>query len=336
MSVLSSPLLALPGAVAADGPDAGVPAHYGNPLGEQQALARGGGFVDLSHRGVVRVSGPDRLSWLHSLTSQHLSDLQAGDCRQALVLSPHGHIEHDLHLLDDGAATWITLEPGTAPVLVEFLTRMKFLLRVEVEDLTQAWATIWIPARVAVSRAHRRWTPPQAPEALGEFAGDEVLVPREHLAEVVVGLGTPAGVWAHEALRIAAHVPRLGHEIDHRTIPHEIGLLEPAVHLNKGCYRGQETVARVHNLGRPPRRLVFLHLDGSDSALPAAGAPITLADRQVGFVGSAARHHDLGPIALGVIKRNTAPGAPLLAAGIPAVAEVVVDPERPGTNSRSG
>ncbi|MGQ0631257.1 MAG: CAF17-like 4Fe-4S cluster assembly/insertion protein YgfZ [Sporichthyaceae bacterium] len=322
---LSSPLLELPGAVEADGPDAGVAAHYGNPFGEQQALARAAGFVDLSHRGVVRVSGPDRLSWLHSLTTQHLTDLQAGESRQSLVLSPHGHIEHDLHLVDDGEAAWLTLEPGTAGELVAFLTKMKFMLRVEVADVSEQWATIWVPAGVQVPPAHRRWTPPQAPAELGEFAGDEVLVPRDRLREVVAGLGTPAGVWAHEALRIAAHVPRLGHEVDHRTIPHEIGLLAVAVHLNKGCYRGQETVARVHNLGRPPRRLVFLHLDGSDSSLPARGSAITTEDRQVGYVGSAAHHHELGPIALGLIKRNTAADAPLLADGIPAAAEVVVE-----------
>ena len=77
-----------------------------------------------------------------------------------------------------------------------------------------------------------------------------------------------AGIWAAEALRVAAWRPRLGFETDHRTIVHEVDWLRTAVHLHKGCYRGQETVARVHNLGRPPRRLVFLHLDGSGHVLP--------------------------------------------------------------------
>lgn len=320
---LASPLLSRPGAVAADGVDSAVALHYGDPISEQRALASGKAAVDLSHRGVVRVDGPDRLSWLHSLTTQHLTDLAPETPVQSLVLSPHGHIEHDLHLVDDGAAAWITVEPGTVGDLVAFLDKMRFMLRVDVADVSADWAVVWVPAGGAdvPGKAHA-WSPPRTAEELGEYAGREVLVPREMLADA---LGPVAGLWAHEALRIAAHVPRFGFETDHRTIPHELGLLAPAVHLNKGCYRGQETVARVHNLGRPPRRLVFLHLDGSDSDLPVHGAEVTLEGRTVGFVGSAARHHELGPIALAIIKRNTPRDAALLVGTQPAAAEVVVD-----------
>jgi folate-binding protein YgfZ len=115
-----------------------------------------------------------------------------------------------------------------------------------------------------------------------------------------------AGLWAYEAMRVAALVPRVGLETDHRTIPAEIDLIGPAVHLDKGCYRGQETVARVHNLGRPPRRLALLHLDGvTTDVLPAAGTPVTAEDgRAVGFVGTAVRHFELGMVALAVLKRN--------------------------------
>ncbi|NED80222.1 folate-binding protein, partial [Streptomyces sp. SID11233] len=118
---------------------------------------------------------------------------------------------------------------------------------------------------------------------------------------------------------------------DHRTIPHEVGWLANAVHLDKGCYRGQETVARVHNLGKPPRRLVFLHLDGSEVHLPPHGAPLRLAtdgpdSRVLGFVTTSARHHELGPIALGLIKRNVPVDAPLLAEKTAAAQEVVVQP----------
>jgi folate-binding protein YgfZ len=317
-----SPTLEVPGAVAAEAPDVGVPGHYGDPFGEARALVAGAAFVDLSHRGVIRVSGPDRLSWLHSLTTQHLTELAPGSSTRALVLSPHGHIEHDLHLVDDGTACWITVEPGTAPALVAFLDRMRFLLRVEVEDVSAERAVLWLPAAHPAAPDAPTWV---SPATLGEFAGREVLLPRAELGAVTASLGRPAGVWAHEALRIAAHDPRLGRETDHRTIPHEIGLLAPAVHLNKGCYRGQETVARVHNLGRPPRRLVFLHLDGSDSELPAHGDPVTVDGREVGFVTSTARHHELGPIGMALIKRNTARDVELLAGGIPAAQEVVVD-----------
>ena len=137
-----------------------------------------------------------------------------------------------------------------------------------------------------------------------------------------------AGLWAFEAARIAAHIPRPGLDTDHRTLPHEIGLIEAAVHLNKGCYRGQETVARIQNVGRPPRRLVFLHLDGSVDRLPAHGAPITTEDgTEVGFVGSAARHYELGPIGLGLIKRTVPADAALLADGVAAAQEVIVSPD---------
>jgi tRNA-modifying protein YgfZ len=161
-------------------------------------------------------------------------------------------------------------------------------------------------------------------------------VPRDLLADAAGELvrrgGQPAGIWAYEALRIAARVPRLGLDTDHRTIPHEVGWIETAVHLNKGCYRGQETVARVHNLGHPPRRLVFLHLDGSADRLPAHGDPVErdgpgTGNTAVGFVGSAARHYELGPIGLALVKRTVPVDATLLAGGVPAAQEVIVPPD---------
>jgi tRNA-modifying protein YgfZ len=297
-----SPLLDLSGGVEAEGPDAGVAAHYGDPMIEQRRLEAGAAVVDLSHRGVVRVSGPDRLSWLHSLLSQHLSHLPAGERTEALLLDPHGRVEHHLRLVDDGGSTWASVESGTAASLVAFLDSMRFMLRVEVADVTAEWACVWSPAT------------------------GEVLVPRPELLSYVRERGA-AGVWGYEAMRIAAHRPRLGLDTDDRTIPHEVGWVGPAVHLDKGCYRGQETVARVHTLGRPPRRLVMLHLDGSVDHLPAHGDPVEAGGRVVGSVGSAARHHELGPIGLAVIKRSTPVDAPLLAGGVAATQEVVVDPE---------
>ena len=98
---MDSPLLARPGAVPAQGTDSGVAAHYGDPYAGQRTLTRAAGQVDRSHRGIVRVTGPDRLSWLHSLTTQDLEHLQPGTSAQALVLSPQGHIEHHLTLADD-------------------------------------------------------------------------------------------------------------------------------------------------------------------------------------------------------------------------------------------
>jgi folate-binding protein YgfZ len=311
-----SPLLSRPGAVPADAPDEGVAAHYGDPYREQRRLAAGEGAVDLSQRPVVRVSGPDRLGWLHSLVSQHVEHLRPGLATDALILSPHGHVEHHLAMVDDGSAVWAHVEPGTAEALVGYLTTMKFWSEVEVEDVSSDVAVVHLPAGSAAGTGDgvRRET----------LAGTDLFVPRDRLEATVDTAGEPAGLWAHEALRIAAGRARLGFETDHRTIPHEIGWLETAVHLDKGCYRGQETVARVHNLGRPPRRLVLLHLDGSDSELPPRGAPVLLGDREVGRVTSSARHFELGPIALAVVKRSVPEDAPLVAGGVAAGQEVVV------------
>lgn len=313
---MRSPLLDLPGAVAAEPPDEAVAAHYGDPYREQRALAEAAAVVDRSNRGVLRVAGADRLSWLHSLTTQHLQSLSPGEAVQGLVLDPHGHVEHHFVAVDDGSAVWLDVEPGTAPALLAYLQSMVFLLRVEPADVTAEWALVTVAG-------------PQAPEVPGARRlawGSDVLVPRGELAGFVRELGLPvAGMDAFEALRVAAHRPRLGRETDHRSIPHELGWLADAVHLDKGCYRGQETVARVHNLGRPPRRLVFLHLDGTESTLPAPGAPVLTGDRPVGYVGTAVRHYELGPIALAVLKRNTDDDADLLAGGVPAKAERVVD-----------
>ena len=309
---MTSPLLNLPGAVAGAGIDAPVSAHYGSFNLEQRALEAGSGFVDLSHRGVLRVSGPDRLAWLHSLTTQHLTDLAPGQPTMALVLSPQGHVEHAMFGIDDGEAFTAHVEPGAAPALVEWLDRMRFLMQVEVADVTAEVAVAWRPF---------------SPEPDLPGAGRYDLVPRDKLEAYAEAAGPAAGMWAFEALRIARGEPRLGLDTDHRTIPNEVGWIPSAVHLDKGCYRGQETVARVHTLGRPPRRLTLLHLDGSANRLPEQGTPLLHDGREVGFVGSSARHHELGPIALGLVKRAVPLDATLDAGGLPAAQEVVVDPE---------
>lgn len=339
--VPKSPLLSLPGAVAAEGPDEGVAAHYGDLFREQRALADGAGFVDQSHRGVVTVSGDDRLAWLHLLLTQHVEKLPPRQATEALILSAHGHIEHALYLVDDGATTWMHVEPGTQGALLAYLESMKFFYRVEAADVTDSYAVVYLPAGsiTAVPSGQEG-----RPEGIGTRAaagdgwavretayGREVFVPRAELESFAAKAAPPIGALALEALRIEAHRPRLGLETDHRTIPHELGWLETAVHLQKGCYRGQETVARVQNLGRPPRRLVFLHLDGSEVRLPGHGAPVRLASdgedgRAIGFITSSARHWELGPIALALVKRNTPQDAVLLAGDTAASQETVVAP----------
>jgi hypothetical protein len=293
------------GAAPGRGVDAGVAGHYGDPFGEQRAVLTTGAVVDRSHRGVVRVSGPDRLSWLHSLTSQHLESLETDAPIEALILSPHGHVEHHLAIIDDGEATWIGVEPGTAAALASYLDSMRFMLRVEVSDETETVAVISVVTEGSVQ---------------------DLYVPRSELGDRVDAIDLPlVGHDAFEAVRVAAHRPRLGFETDHRTIPHEVGWIGHAVHLNKGCYRGQETVARVHNLGRPPRRLILGHLDGTSDELPPPQTPIELDGKQVGFLGTAVQHTELGPVALAVVKRQTPDDALLNVAGMALKAERVVD-----------
>ena len=299
----TSPLLDLPNAVAGNGIDAPVAAHYGSFNVEQRQLEAGEGFVDLSHHDVFRLTGPDRLTWLHNLTTQFFLDLAPDVQTQALILSPQGHVEHEFRGVDDGESFTAWTEPGASAALVEFLERMKFMTRVEITDETAAQALTWRPAT-----GYR-------------------LVPRDQLTTYAAAAGPAAGLWAFEALRIARGEARFGLDTDHRTIPNEMGWIGPAVHLDKGCYRGQETVARVHTLGRPPRRLTLLHLDGSENRLPDRGADILSGDKVVGQVGTSARHHELGPIALALLKRNTPVDAPLLTDGIDAAQEIVVDPE---------
>jgi hypothetical protein len=332
-----------------DSPDAGVAAHYGDPVREQRTLATAAGWVDRSHRGVIAVPGEERLSWLHNLTTQHLTDLRAGEGTETLVLSPHGHIEHHAGLAEDGEVTWLDTEPGAAPALLAFLRQMRFLTRVEPRDATAGHAVLSLvgpdadralaglggaaPAgpdllTVPEPKFATGAVPPRPTSRYGMRAlpdggwarrgrlGVDLLVPRPRVAGLVDALtaaGVPAcGLWAYEALRVAAGIARVGFETDHRTLPMEVGLIGPAVHLEKGCYRGQETVARVHHLGRPPRRLVLLHLDGmTTDRLPARGTPVTLDGRAVGFLGTAVRHFELGPVALAVVRRNLAEGAVL-------------------------
>ena len=325
-----SPGLSLPAAVAAVGIDSGIAWHYGDPMREQRILETAAGVIDRSNRPVLAISGPDRLPWLHSICSQHVSNLADGESTEALVLSPHGHVEQHWQLTERDDTVWLDVEPGMADDALGYLEKMRFLKRVEPSEVSDEWAVIGLvgPAADAVLVAAGH-TPPttRAIAALpaGGFArrtpwGDvDLVVPRARLADGITGLvaagAAPAGLWAYDAKRVEARRPRLRFETDHRTIPHEVGWIDTAVHLDKGCYRGQETVARVQNLGRPPRRLVLVHLAGESDVLPDVGTSVELAGRSVGFLGTAVQHYELGPVALAVIKRSIPDDAELTVAG---------------------
>ncbi len=332
-----SPLLQIPGAVEATGIDAGTAWHYGDPIGEQRAAESGAIVIDRSNRAVLRVTGPDRLTWLHTLTSQFLSTLSDGQVTEALVLSPQGHIEHQFVVTELGEMTYLDTEPGAGDALLAYLDGMRFWSKVEVADASTEVACLSLigPAAprivgtalsVDIPEADRATALPGGGLVRQTAAGIDLLVPRRQLATVTTALtgagAVPAGSWAADALRIPTRRPRLLVDIDDRTIPNEVPWLGTAVHLEKGCYRGQETVARVHNLGRPARRLVMLNLDGSAYGLPETGAPVMADGRVVGRVGTVAQHHEDGPIALALVKRTIDAGVPLLAGTV----DAVIDP----------
>lgn len=332
----------------ADDIDAGVPWHYGDPFAEQRLLASGRGAVDLSHRGVLEITGEDRVSWLDSLTSQLLLGLEPGSSAWSLLLDPHGRIESELHIVATDDRLLVTVEPGNVASVVSFLDRMRFMLRVEVRDVSTDWAVVWEPVRAVHASLPTVLTPAlygglEAPDAGADisnyrapqqerFAGREVLVRRDALASYLASADGLAGTWAWNALRIAAGVPRFGIDTDDRTIPHELGYPGIAVHLKKGCYRGQETVAKVHTAGRPPRRLTLLHLDGSRDDVPVHGTPVLLDAEQVGAIGMAVQHHELGPIATALLKRAVDPAATLDVDGMRASQQIVVNQETAGSN----
>ncbi|RFA13810.1 folate-binding protein YgfZ [Subtercola boreus] len=397
-----SQFLSLPGAVESSGADAGVASHYGNPLREQRMLV-GGAIVDLSSRGVISVTGPDRLSWLDSVTSQALKRLMPGDSAETLLLDPSGRVEHAIRVFDDGVTAWLLVDGPEAAPLAAWLDRMRFMLRVEVADRSDEFSTVgWMPGADAALTGSANgvtsaaaieafvaapndvaltWVDPWTEVVAGghqyadidehpgaDFPWRESLVPRSSLVAVVDaarrGELEVAGLLAFEALRIAAWRPRFSTEADERLIPHEVDWIRSAVHLSKGCYRGQETVAKVHNLGHPPRRLVMLHLDGSDAVLPAPGddvivqggealvsptaeapapasaspdavtptdaATAALASAAVGQVTASALHFELGPIALAIVRRSTPVDAALAVRSegilVAATQEVIVPP----------
>ncbi|MBB5632784.1 hypothetical protein BKA04_001007 [Cryobacterium mesophilum] len=349
---MSTEFLALEGAVEASGADAGIAAHYGNPMVEQRSLVAGTAIVDLSNRGVLTVTGPDRLTWLDSMSSQSVRGMRPGDSAETLLLGQTGRIEHDIRILDDGVIAWLLVDGADAEPLRAWLDSMRFMLRVEVADRTADFATVgtlgarvpsaaesngvvlaWRDPWPAVPRGGHQYAVPEEHPA-SAWTYSEVLVERSAMASVadeLVSAGiVPAGVLALEALRIAAWRPSFTAEVDEKTIPHELDWLRSAVHLTKGCYRGQETVAKVHNLGHPPRRLVMLHLDGSDAVLPLEGGDVVLGDTVVGRITSVARHFELGPVALAVVKRSTDPDAVLsIPVGdtiVAAAQEVIVPP----------
>ncbi|KHF44513.1 YgfZ/GcvT domain-containing protein [Saccharomonospora viridis] len=353
-----SPLLRRPGVVAPpeDHPEAGVPWHWGDPFAEQRTASRGVAVVDRSHREIITVTGEDRLSWLHLVISQHVTELPEGEGTEALVLDSHGRIDAHMVLayvdgtvyLDtdpDAQATTALPKGGEKQPLLDYFEAMKFWSKVDIRDATDEWALLTLLGpEVSTMLSRFDIELDTRPYAVTRFSGGiarrmpwpgpssvDLLIPRSELVDWWTKLtdagARPAGTWAFDALRVESLRPKLGVDTDERTIPHEVNWIGSAAHVAKGCYRGQETVAKVHNVGKPPRNMVLLHLDGSQEIYPETGDPVLRGDRTVGRVGSVAQHHELGPIALALLKRSTPADAELLAGTEDRVVQASIDPD---------
>ena len=330
------------------GPDAGAVWHYGDPLGEQRAASDEAVVVDRSHRAAIILTGGERKTWLHTISTQHVSELPDGTVTENLSLDGQGRVEDHWVQTQLEGVTYLDTEPWRGEPLLSYLRKMVFWADVVVEPADLAVLSLLGPLLADTSALDALGLDSLPAEHAAVALPDggflrrlpgsgvelDLVVPREQAAgwrQRLVDAGVrPAGVWAYEAHRVAALRPRLGVDTDERTIPHEVGWIGAAVHLDKGCYRGQETVARVHNLGKPPRMLVLLHLDGS-SDRPATGDPVLAGGRAVGRLGTVVDHVDEGPIALALLKRGLPADTALTTGGEAQVAAVIDADSMPAT-----
>jgi folate-binding protein YgfZ len=329
------------------GPDAGAVWHYGDPLGEQRSAADAAVVVDRSQRAVLTLAGKDRKTWLHSISSQHVSDLADGAVTENLSLDGQGRVEDHWVQTELGGVTYLDTEQWRGEPLLDYLRKMVFWADVAVDPADLAVLSLLGPhlADQRVLDVLGVDSLPAEHTAVGLVGGGfvrrmtgfelDVVVPRDQAAQWRQRLEDagvrPAGTWAYDAHRVALLRPRLGVDTDERTIPHEVGWIGTAVHLDKGCYRGQETVARVHNLGKPPRMLVRLHLDGATDR-PATGDPVLAGGRAVGRLGTVVDHVDEGPIALALLKRGLPADTPLSTGGQAQVAAAIDADSLPPTD----
>ena len=313
--------------------------HFGNPLIEQRNLAAGLAKVLLA-KSVIEVSGDDRLEWLHSMLTSDLLNLKSGQSREALLLDVNGHVLNEFHAIAREDAIWLIVDSAAVESLMTHFDRMIFRSKVEVRDRSAEFAIFGLHGDAARDvGVEATWTDPWPLVALGgvryaasvpsEWKYREVVV-RAADADTFAPSLLHAGTDAQLAVRIAAHRPAI-EDVDSRSLPHEHDWLATAVHLTKGCYRGQEAVAKTHNLGHPPRRITMLHLDGSNVSLPAKGDELHLDGVSVGTIANVAQHFEAGPIALALLKRNTATNAELLVVAAngeswSATQEVIVPP----------
>lgn len=297
------------------------------------AAARAGVVVvERPDLAALELTGADVLGYLHRVSSQHTSDLRPGDATQALLLSAKGRVEFAFRLAVLASSVLLDTDAAAAPALAERLDRFVFRYDVHVGPPVPGALSVLGPGTDEALGGAGLPVPPSSP-GRAVAASPALVAHRTAVGVDVVGGAAPsarralveAGVPAAapetwELVRIERGIPRWGAELGDDVIAEEAGLLGSHVHLDKGCYPGQETVARVHNLGQVQRRLAGLRFRGEE--LPAPGSDLLTDDgRRAGQVRSVARHPELGPIALAYVRR-VVPAGQLVLAG-PLAAEVV-------------
>ncbi|WP_257180977.1 CAF17-like 4Fe-4S cluster assembly/insertion protein YgfZ [Corynebacterium cystitidis] len=338
LDTYSSPLLSRPSAQKhVDGSlidAAGVAWHYGEPLAEQRRIETGPVVVDRSHRRVIKITGEDAAEFLNNLLTQKLDDASAGFSAACLDLDIQGRILHQGYVTRTDDAFYLDTPSYCYPTFIDFLQKMIFWSKVEITEANLGILTLLgdlstldddaLSDLPTVFERHVDWD---------GVPRHDVAVPRDQLEAVVEKLEARgvvlAGLMAFTAERVRAGEPEMRADLDEKSIPHEAPRLinRPgrvrAVHLEKGCYRGQETVGRVENLGRSPRLLVLLQLDGSVPEDPVPGSHILANGRKSGRLGTVVHDRDYGPIALALLKRNAVQADELIIEGESTVSATV-------------
>lgn len=282
-----------------------------NPFVDQRDLVDGTAVARID-AAVISVTGADRAAVLNATLSQSLVGLTPGDSREALELDGNGRIVRILHVLERADDTLLIVPGARGEDVVAWLDKRVFMEDVTPTDLSDSVAVYG----GTVGFGETVWSDPWPEIQPGGYTYGAETIPAWTYRESVIAADAAApnrivDSSALDALRAVAGRPGLA-EVDELALPHELDWLRTAVHLSKGCYTGQETVAKIHNVGHPPRRLVRLHLDGSDSVFAEAGDPVLFDGEQVGVVTTAGNHFEEGPVALARIKRTVPVDAALV------------------------
>ncbi len=289
--------------------------------GQYRLLREGSGILDRSARGKVLVSGPHALAFLQGQLTNDLEAVEAGHGCYAALLDRKGHMQSDMRVLRLGAdRVWLDLEPAPTEAVVRHLSMYRVGQEVEISEGGDERAIISVIGPEAGAVTGARGLHPEHAHDEFDVGGAQCRAVATDLgvdlicasadAESVAAALVEAGAAkvsepAAEIVRVESGRPRFGREMSPATIPQEAGIDDRAVSFTKGCYIGQETVARLHYRGKPNRHLRGLKLD----APVADGAAIVREDRELGRVGTAVLSPAMGPIALAVIRREAEPGS---------------------------